>query len=89
MGDERVLPHKIQLSERKLLSMTGVTEVVSFDDTSVVLHTALGLLTVHGQDLQLKMLSPEGGEVAVEGQVTALVYEQSRQSGGVLRRLFG
>ena len=89
MGDERIMPHKIQLSERKHLSMTGVSEVVSFDETAVVLRTALGLLTVHGQELQLKMLTPQGGEVAVEGQITALVYEQSRQSGGFWHRLFG
>ena len=89
MGDERIMPHKIQLSERKHLAMTGVSEVVSFDETAVVLRTALGLLTVHGQELQLKMLTPQGGEVAVEGQITALIYEQSRQSGGFWRRLFG
>lgn len=89
MGDERAMPHKIQLSERKFLSMTGVSEVISFDETVVVLRTALGLLTVHGQDLQLKMLALEGGEVAVEGLVTAFIYEEARPSGGVLRRLFG
>ncbi len=87
MGDERAMPHKIQLTDRKHLSMTGVSEVVAFDDTQVVLRTALGVLTVHGQQLQLKMLSPQGGEVAVEGEVAALIYEQPRQGGG-LRRLF-
>lgn len=89
MGDERVLPHKLTLNERKNLTMTGVSEVVSFEENLVVLRTSLGTLTVHGRDLQLKMLSLEGGEVAVEGMVSAFVYEEPRQSGGVLRRLFG
>lgn len=88
MQEERILPHKLSLSERKHLTMTGVTEVASFDETAVVLHTALGVLTVHGQGLQLKMLSPDGGEVAVEGMVSAFIYEEPRK-GGVLRRLFG
>lgn len=89
MADERIaLPHKLTLSERKKLTMTGVTEVVSFDDTSVVLHTGLGTLVIQGNDLQLKTLTLDGGQVAVEGTVSALIYEQPRQ-GGWLRRLMG
>ena len=84
--DETHLPHKLQLSERKLLTMTGVTEVVSFDESSVVLQTSLGLLIVQGQQLSLKNLSLDGGQVAVDGTISALSYEEPRQSGW--RRLF-
>ena len=83
---EEHLPHKLQLNERKKLTMTGVTEVVSFDETAVVLQTSLGLLIVQGQQLQLKNLSLEGGQVAVEGDIDALSYEEPREGGG--RRLF-
>lgn len=82
------LPHKLTLNQRKALTMDGVTEVVSFDDTAVVLRTAMGMLTVHGDDLQLKTLSLDGGQVAVEGTVSALIYEEPRQAGW-LRRLLG
>lgn len=82
------LPHKLTLQERNRLSMTGVSEVVSFDDTAVVLHTALGTLTVHGKGLQLKTLSLDGGQVAVEGEVSALVYQEPQRTGGWLSRLF-
>ena len=51
---EEQLPHKLQLDGRRHLTMTGVTEVVSFDDTAVVLQTVLGTLVVQGQELQLK-----------------------------------
>ena len=88
MTDERIqLPHKLTLNERKNLTMSGVTEVVSFDDTAVVLRTGLGILTVHGQDLQLKNLSLDGGQVAVDGSVAALIYEQPRQERSWLGRL--
>ena len=83
---EEHLPHKLQLNERKKLTMTGVTEVVSFDETAVVLQTSLGLLIVQGEQLQLKNLSLEGGQVAVEGDINALSYEEPRQGGW--RRLF-
>lgn len=83
-----VLPHRLTISERKNLTMTGVTEVVSFDENAVILHTSVGTVVVQGQDLQLKTLSPDGGQVVVTGTVTALSYAQSR-SGGWARRLFG
>ena len=85
---EQRLPHRLSLNERKELSMTGVTEVVSFDDTAVVLRTQLGTLIIHGQQLQLKTLSPEGGQVAVEGTISAIVYEEPRQTFS-WRRLLG
>ncbi len=64
---ETNIPHCLTLRERRELTMTGVTEVVSFEETAVVLHTALGTLTVQGSGLQLKTLSLEGGQVAVDG----------------------
>ena len=89
MGDERMaLPNKLTLSERKKLTMSGVTEVVNFDDSAVVLQTSLGTLIVQGRELQLKTLSLEGGQVAVDGTVTSLSYEEPR-AGGWRQRLFG
>lgn len=82
------LPHRLTLDGRQKLTMTGVTEVVSFDEHAVVLHTGLGTLTVHGKDLQLRQMSPEGGQVAVAGQISALVYAEPKPTGGLLHRLF-
>lgn len=90
MGENQMqLPHRLTLNERRQLSMTGVSEVVSFDDTAVVLRTELGTLVIQGRDLQLKTLSLEGGQVAVEGSICALLYEEPRAAGGWLRRLLG
>jgi len=89
MAEEWKLPHKLTLNERNSLTMTGVTEIVSFDDSTVVLGTQLGTLLVHGKQLQLKTLSVEGGQVAVDGYINALVYEEPRQAGGFFRRLLG
>ena len=78
---EGQLPHALELKERRELTMTGVTEVVSFEEHAVVLRTALGTLIVQGRELQLKTLSLEGGQVAVEGSISALIYEEPRASG--------
>ena len=82
------LPHDLILKGRQKLTVTAVTEVVCFDETAVVLQTGLGVLMVHGQGLQLKELSVEGGQTCVEGTISALVYEEPRQ-GGWLRRILG
>lgn len=90
MAQERMeQPHKLTLDQRKSLLVSGVTEVVSFDEDAVLLRTALGTLAVQGQQLQLKTLSVDGGQLVVEGTVSALSYEEPRQKGGWLSRLFG
>ena len=78
---EEQFPHKLTLNERKSLTMSGVTEVVSFEENAVVLKTSLGLLTIQGQELKLKTLSLEGGQMEVDGEVSALIYEQPRSEG--------
>ena len=88
MSEERTMPHALSLSERKRLTMTGALEVVSFDETYVVLKTTQGMLTVQGTGLRLKALSTDGGQMAVTGEVSALSYEEPRE-GGWLRRIFG
>lgn len=80
-------PHKLVLNERKALRISGVTGVVGFDEETVLLHTTLGDLTVQGQSLTLENLSLEGGEVAVNGTIRALIYSDAPTRGG-WRRLF-
>ncbi len=89
MAEDRLpLPHKLTLNERKNLTLTGAAEVISFDENAVILKTNLGVLTVQGQSLHLKTLSPENGQVTVDGQISALFYEEPRASGGILQKLF-
>ena len=90
MAEERIrLPHRLTLDERQQLVVSGVTEVVSFDENTVVLITDMGTLMVGGSQLQLRNLSGESGQVVVEGKVNAISYEEPRVAGGWLHRLFG
>ena len=77
--DSICMSHKLTLNGRKNLTLTGVKEVVSFDELQIVLQTDIGILNVHGQNLLLKTLSLEGGQVAVDGDIAALIYEETRQ----------
>lgn len=78
--------HSLTLSQREKLTVTGVSEVVSFDETAATLHTVGGELTVLGSNLQLKSL--DTGTVIVTGTVDAVSYEKPF-SGGWLKRLLG
>lgn len=80
------MDHRLTLYQRKKLTLTGVTEVLSFEEDSVVLHTAMGTLTVQGENLKLKNLSQEGGQMEVDGTISVLSYEEPNP-GGWLRRM--
>ncbi len=79
--DNLQLPHKLTLNDRQSLTATGVTEVVSFDENTVVLRTTQGTLEIQGRDLALKNLSVEGGQAAVDGHICAVFYEEPRTGG--------
>ena len=82
---EQTIPHSLTLQNREKLTLTGVSEVTSFDDTAVLMRTPLGDLLVQGQQLQLKTLTLDGGNVAVEGQIAAINYEEPRETGWLSR----
>ena len=81
------MPHKLSLENRGSLMVTGVEDVESFDEQTVVLLTGQGVLVVRGSGLHLRSLSLEGGGVTVEGTVDALSYEQKQTPGGFFGRL--
>ena len=80
MADERMaLPHKLQMEERKKLTLTGATEVLRFDEEMAQLNTSQGTIIVQGSDLKLKTLSLDGGTVSITGRICAIIYEEPRQ----------
>lgn len=82
---ERKLPHKLTVDERKRLNLTGAREVLHFDEEQVVLDTCLGILTVQGSDLKLKCLSLDEGAVIIQGHISALFYEEEKKKRGMFR----
>lgn len=82
-------PHHLILEGREQLSVSGVEEVESFDETQIVMYTSKGALIVRGEGLHIEKLSLDGGDLKVEGTIDSLTYEESqREKGGLLSRLF-
>ena len=79
------------LENRGKLSVSGVNDVLSFDDQVVMVDTELGLLTVKGDNLRINKLSLDTSEVIVEGEISSLIYSQNKQdknSGTLLSKIF-
>lgn len=85
-------PHRLTMENRNSGTVTGIQEVVSFDENQVVLDTDMGLLTLKGKNLHISRLTLEKGEVDLDGTIDSLAYssnEALRKSGeSLLSRLF-
>ncbi len=85
---QSLMPHQLILQERQQVELTGVSDVDSFDETTVIAYTTLGELIIRGNGLHIKRLDLECGVLSVEGSICALEYTESRKNGGFFGRLF-
>lgn len=79
------------LENRGKLSISGVLDVLSFDDQVVMVETELGLLTVKGENLRINKLSIDTSEVIVEGEISYLAYsdkEIEKTKGNLISKIF-
>lgn len=79
------------LENRNKLSISGVLDVLSFDDQIVILETDLGMLTVKGENLKINKLSIDTSEVIIEGEIDSLSYSQKdfeKKGEGILSKIF-
>lgn len=82
---------EIRLLNRRLLEITGVMNVDSFDSEAFMLETELGFLHVKGQNLHIKNLDLDQGTVAIEGSVNSMAYMDGAgpdKTKGILGKLF-
>ena len=83
--------HDVAIKGRSHIDITGVREVLSFDELSVSMVTVGGDMTVEGSDLKIGVLDTERGVVAIDGKISAVFYDDGDTSGekkGILGRLF-
>jgi len=79
------------LENRKKLSITGVNEVISFNDQAIILTTNLGSLTLKGKNLKMNKLDVQNGDVMITGKINSFEYsekENTKNKDSILSRLF-
>ena len=80
------------LENRWKLSISGVNDVLSFDDQVVIVETELGLLTVKGENIRVNKLSLDTSEVVLEGTISYLAYSdkdlEKNKNSSLLSKIF-
>lgn len=77
--------HTLHLEERRSVALTGVEEVLAFDENQVVLRTGSGEVALMGEGLHVTRLMMDDGQLTVEGKIDSFFYTAPRKS----RRLLG
>ena len=80
--------HELSLRGREALSLSGVEDVLGFDETMITCRTTLGDLVVEGSSLRIADFSSEKGTLSILGTVSGLYYENKKDKGKG-SRLFG
>lgn len=81
--------HNCILEDRRTLSVSGVNDVDSFDEQTIIAATDSGELTIRGEKLHITRLSLEIGELQVEGNISALSYTDNvPKSSGFFSKVF-
>lgn len=69
--------HKITMSNRRICTINGVLDVLSFDIHEILLETEQGMLMIKGNELHVNRLTLEKGEVDVDGKIDSLTYSDT------------
>ena len=88
-GSEMRKEHEIKISKRKEMSVSGVCEVISFDDESVRLMSIEGEIYVEGEEIKIGILDTDRGIVTFSGRINGFYYvgEEKNQKKGFFSRL--
>ncbi len=77
----------LMLEDKRFLSVSGVEDVASFDEQTIVAQTVMGELTVAGRELKINSFSTQTGDLSVEGDIVSLGFsERVEPSGGFFSR---
>ena len=80
--------HNIEMQNRATLNVSGVSDVISFDETGIVLSTECGVLSIDGKELHIVTLNVDNGNVTITGSIDGIIYPESlgAKGGGLFRR---
>lgn len=85
------LSHRLLMDGRKKVEVTGVLDLLVFDETEVIMETSEGMLSIRGADLHMSSLNLDQGQVGLAGEVSEVVYDEvvgSKKGPGLMNRLF-
>ena len=81
----------LSLENRKKLTLTGIVEVISFDDQKISLNTKLGNLSIKGEALKMNKLDVQNGDVIITGTISSMIYSGKnvvKNKENIIKRIF-
>lgn len=87
MEEDLRVNHSMIVENRKKLTLTGIKEVISFDDETIMLESGLGKLAVKGFGLHILNYNTETGDLSAEGKIHALIYTAKESNEGFFSRI--
>ncbi len=79
----------VSVTDRSSAQLTGVEEVISYDENNIVMQTSLGQLTLDGEGLNIVQLNLNEGIVSVNGRIDAFYYMEQKEKKSLFSRIFG
>lgn len=88
MSDKILIPHKVTLENRNTMTVTGVLQVISYDEYRIILRTDYGTLIIQGRDLVAGEISSSQNTLKLTGRVETMQYKAAKdKSEGLLARI--
>lgn len=91
MEEKNFKEQNIVIQNREKTVVTGVEDILSFDDELVIMQTGLGMLTIKGQELKMNKLNLDNSELIIEGKICAIAYSDAVDNSkkqGFMSKLF-
>lgn len=80
--------HDLIVESRRKVTMTGINDVESFDEETIIAQSGCGEISIHGKGLKISRLSVESGDMTVEGEIDSVIYSEGKATGSFLSRVF-
>ena len=81
--------HTVVMERRENLEITGVNDVISFDEETIIVDTEMGVLVLRGSNLHVNKLNLDAGELNIDGEISNLTYEEENTYGKGKQSLLG
>lgn len=82
--------HIININNRETMTITGVTDVITFNEDLVLLDTIMGAIHIKGKNMKVNKLNVDTGDMCIEGEVQSLAYttKESKNKESIIKKLF-
>lgn len=84
-----VKSHSVEMKNRQELSLSGVEDVIGFDENLVLLKSSMGTLSIRGEGLHIERIDLDSGQLQLKGKVQELSYDEAPLHTSLWQRLFG